>query len=64
MVHLAPTNLTNTEKVFNSFHNFGSWLFGDPTSSTFATRKTLIEAMLGIMGFIVVSSLVKRLNIL
>ncbi len=40
--------------VFKQLQDFTNWLFGDPLSPTFETRKTFFETLLGIFGFFIV----------
>ena len=49
-------------KLFESIQNISSKLGGDTTSPTYETRKTVIEALAGIFGFIIINSLVKKIG--
>ena len=42
-------------KVLSEFQN---WIFGDPKSKTFETRKTFFEVLFGIFGFFAVKTLI------
>ena len=49
--------LTTTDKILKPFHEFFTWAAGDPESSTFETRKTIFELLLGVFGFLVVKKI-------
>ena len=51
-------------RFFESVQSISKKIAGDPLSSTYKTRKTFFEALAGILGFIVVQQLGKKLNII
>ena len=60
MAHLEGLDLTLNEKIFKPIHKFGEFIAGDKESKTYSTRKTFFEGLLGIFGFIIINSLVKK----
>ena len=49
-------------KFFESIQNISKKLGGDTESPTYETRKTLLEGLAGIFGFIIINSLVKKIG--
>ena len=49
-------------KFFESIQNISSKLSGDKESATYETRKTFLEGLAGIFGFIIINSLVKKIG--
>lgn len=43
--------------VFQKLDSFGKFLFGDPQSPTFETRKTFFEILFGAVGFIALKNI-------
>ena len=43
---------------FKVLDEFQKWVFGDPKSKTFETRKTFFEVLFGIFGFFAVKTLI------
>ena len=49
-------------KFFGTIQNISSKLGGDKESATYETRKTFLEGLAGIFGFIIINSLVKKIS--
>tara|TARA_R110000824_G_scaffold332842_1_gene519430 strand:- start:462 stop:617 length:156 start_codon:yes stop_codon:yes gene_type:complete len=49
-------------KFFESIESISKKLSGDPQSATFETRKTFLEGLAGIFGFILINSLVNKIK--
>ncbi len=49
-------------KFFQTVENISSKLGGDKESATYETRKTFLEGLAGIFGFIIINKLVKKIG--
>tara|TARA_R110000751_G_scaffold210699_1_gene314413 strand:+ start:730 stop:888 length:159 start_codon:yes stop_codon:yes gene_type:complete len=49
-------------KFFQWVQDVSKKLSGDPQSATFETRKTFLEGIAGIFGFILINSLVSKIR--
>jgi hypothetical protein len=51
-------------KFFQTVENISKKIAGDTASPTYETRKTFFEGLAGILGFIVVQQVAKKLEII
>ena len=49
-------------KFFEAIESISKKISGDPQSETFETRKTFLEGLAGIFGFILINSLVNKIK--
>ena len=49
-------------KFFETIQNISSKLGGNKESPTYETRKTFLEGLAGIFGFIIINKLVKKIG--
>jgi len=51
-------------KFFQTIENISKRVAGDTASPTYNTRKTFFEGLAGILGFLVIQQVGKKLNII
>ena len=49
-------------KFFQTVENISKKIAGDTSSPTYETRKTFLEGLAGIFGFIIINKLVKKIG--
>jgi len=51
-------------KFFETIQSISKKIAGDPLSPTYKTRKTFLEGLAGVFGFIIIQQIAKKLEII